>query len=112
MKKLELNHWFIKDDKLEISLLNLFASIEIAENNQNFFFRLLVIDQNRKTAIFNFFTLEEAVSFVEDKIKKCRNNEEVIYLYQNIYEDKKFFKFEESINDEKESKILYKKEND
>ena len=46
MKKIDFNHWFIKDNKLEVSLLNLFASIEITKNDQNVFYKLRVSDQD------------------------------------------------------------------
>ena len=98
MKKIGLNHWFIKDNKLEVSLLNLFVSIEITKNNQNVFYRLRVTDQDMETVMFNFYSLEEVVSFVEDRIRKCHNTEEVIDIYQDMHENKGFHKFEEAIN--------------
>ena len=106
MKKIDFNHWFIKDNKLEVSLLNLFASIEITKNDQNVFYKLRVSDQDMETAMFNFYTLEDAVSFIEDKIRRCRSTEEVINMYQDMHINKDFHGLDEVIGNTANHKIV------
>lgn len=100
MKKIDLNHWFLKDNNMEISLMNLVASIEIDSYIENSFCCLDVKDEEDKVVSLKFNTLEKAVSFVEDYIRKCRNNSEVLDKYDK-------FMFEDTIKIEKDNKKIF-----
>ena len=82
MKKLELNHWFIKDNKLDISLMRFYVEINIKDNK----FKMKVYDSNQETILLNFNTLEEAITYTENIINNCRNIEEILDKY-NEYID-------------------------
>lgn len=100
MKKIDLNHWFLKDNNMEISLMNLVASIEIDSYIENVFCCLNVKDEEDKVVSLKFNTLEKAVSFVEDYIRKCRKNSEVLDKYDK-------FMFEDAVKIEKDNKKIF-----
>lgn len=90
MKRIEKNHWYIKENKLDISLMKFYVSIEITKNDKNVFYRLTVTDEEMQELVFNFYTLEDAIFFTEDIISKCFTTKEVIEKYQELYSQKKF----------------------
>ncbi len=65
MKKIELNHWFINENDMSISLIRVFASIKILTKNNKLCFRVTLVDEKNNSFIFDFDCLEEAVTFVE-----------------------------------------------
>ena len=90
MKNLELDHWYIKDNELSISLMRHHVSIGILRNDKNIFYQLGVIDSNRESLLFNFYTLEDAVRFTEDVISKCMNNKEILKQYKELLYNEQF----------------------
>ena len=46
--KIELNHWFIKENEISISLIRLFVNINIIKNNNSISFLLTVIDEKKQ----------------------------------------------------------------
>jgi hypothetical protein len=85
MKIIELNHWFVKKDELSISLMRHHVSIRILRSGKNNVYQLKVIDSNREELIFNFYTLEDAISFTEDVISKCYDNKEIVNNYISMF---------------------------
>lgn len=90
MKNIELNHWYIKDNELSISLMRHHVSIRILRNDKNIFYQLVVIDSNRESLLFNFYTLEDAVRFTEDNISKCMDNKEILKQYKELFYNEQF----------------------
>ncbi len=90
MKNIELNHWYIKDNELSISLMRHHVSIRILRNDKNIFYQLAVIDSNRESLLLNFYTLEDAVRFTEDNISKCMDNKEILKQYKELFYNEQF----------------------
>ena len=90
MKSLELNRWYAGEDEICISLLRYYVDITICKNDEFIFYRLRVIDEDRKELIFNFYSLEDAVRFTEDTINKCITSEEIINSYDKQFKNNKF----------------------
>ena len=40
MSEIKLNHWYVRDNELSISLMSFYTRIEILENNQTIYYRL------------------------------------------------------------------------
>lgn len=90
MKRIECNHWFIKENELTISFMNFCVRIKIRMNDELIFYRLEVINDSRIQLVFNFYSLEEAISFAEDQIRYCRDTQEIKEKYQTQFQrDKK-----------------------
>lgn len=90
MKNIELNHWGVENNKASISLPHLHAKFSILKNDEYVYFQLIVKDSNMKTLTFNFYTLEDVISFTENIVSKCWTNEEVVARYQQMYDDGEF----------------------
>lgn len=86
MKRLELNHWFSKDNKLDISLMRFYVEINITNNN---LFQMKIYDSNQDTIVLNFKTLEEAITFTEETINKCQNIDDITNNYTKTYKNDK-----------------------
>lgn len=84
MKRLELNHWFSKDNNLNISLMRFYVEINIEDN----LFKMKIYDSNQDKVLLNFNTLEESISFTEDIINKCHTTQEIIDKYNELYKEK------------------------
>ena len=89
MVRVNLNHWFIEDNCLKIALINMYASINIINDDNSILFRVNVIDSQSyiRELYFDFYSLEKAISFVENTISVCWNLDEVTIKY-NEYCDK------------------------
>ncbi len=90
MKNIEFNNWSINNNKASISLLHLHAEFNVLTNDKSIYFQLIVTDSNVKTTTFNFYTLEDVISFTEDIVSKCMTNEEVTILYKQMLENGDF----------------------
>lgn len=84
MGRINLDHWFVKDNNLSISLMKLYVDISI--KNEDDSIKLKVIDRDRNELTFNFNTLGEAIFFTENYIVKCNNIEDVSLDYQTTFE--------------------------
>ena len=84
MKKVELNHWFIDDNKLNISLMRFYVEIKPLVKNHKNVFSLKIINSERNELLCFFKTLEEAISFTEESINLCQDFNEVMDAYHNL----------------------------
>ncbi len=84
MGKIKLGYWFLTDNSASVSLMNLHAEVKILNNNEFIYFQLTITDSNMETANFNFYTLEDAVTFVENVASKCSSKEEVSEKYNDM----------------------------
>ena len=78
MSRIELNHWYVRDNELSISLMSFYTRIEILENNQTIYYRLYAKDNDHKELTFNFYTIEDAILFTEQIIAKSHDMNEVL----------------------------------
>ncbi len=90
MSRMELNHWFTKDDGLSISLMRFYVGIQVLKNNTNIFYQLTVIQDSKEELTFNFYSLEDAVSFTENVINKCENKQQILDKYIEMFENNQF----------------------
>lgn len=65
-----LNHWFIDNNKIGISLMRFYIDIEILIEDGELCYKLQIFDDNKVALTFIFETLENAMTFVEDVIGK------------------------------------------
>lgn len=87
MKKIELDHWLIKDSKLSISLMNLYVEIKILVKNNKKIISLKVINEEQNELLFFFNTIEEAMTFTEERLKYCKDFNDVVESYKELNKD-------------------------
>ena len=92
MNRIELNHWFVSDNHLSISLINYCVIITILKNDEFIFYRLKVIDNNRSDLTFDFYSLEDAITFTEKTINKCNTVDDITNAYIRQFNDIKIRK--------------------
>ena len=80
MKRVSLNHWYVKDNKLEISLMWFFVSIDVKSNGCF----LKVVEDGINETSFYFSNLEEAIDFTEKFIASCKDIELIKETYKII----------------------------
>ncbi len=96
MKKIELNHWIVNDNNLSISLMHYHVTIKVLKNDERILFQLEVIDSKRNKLVFNFYTLEAAMSFTENVVSKCSSNIEVANTYIEMFSNDEFLSYDEN----------------
>ncbi|MBQ6135447.1 MAG: hypothetical protein IJI60_03925 [Bacilli bacterium] len=89
MKAIELNHWYIQDNEMSISLMNFYVSIQSFVDGKSSFYLLRVCNSDRGILNFSFPTLEDAVCFTEDKVATFFTLEDVAIAYMERREEKK-----------------------
>ncbi len=92
MKNINLKNWIIDGNNASVSLMNLYANVSVLKNDDYIFYELTVTENNMKSINLKFYSLEDVVFFVEDNIKKCFTNQEVMDKYQNM-KDEGLFSF-------------------
>ncbi len=84
MGYIKLNHWFINNNELSISLLRFYVRINIMSNDNNIYFKLTVINSLMEKNTLYFDSLEEAISFTENTISNSIDFESI----NNVYSQK------------------------
>lgn len=92
MERMELNQWFVGDNRLSISLMRYYVEINICKNNDFIFYRLEVFNNSKVDLVFNFYFLSDAISFTEKIIKKCTETSEIVQQYINKFQTGEFNK--------------------
>ena len=90
MSIMRLNHWFIGGNELSISLMRFYVRIEICQNDSFIYYRLEVYDNGKPYLIFNFYSLEDAVSFTENEISKCETYDDILARYKDLFANNRF----------------------
>ena len=90
MSRIELNHWYIKDNELSISLMKFYTKIKILKNDQIIYYQLYVKGNEDKELTFNFYTIEDAILFTEQAIAKSHDTDEILGKYISMFENEKF----------------------
>ena len=65
-----LNHWFIDNNKIGISLMRFYIDIEILIEDGELCYKLQIFDDNKVALTFIFETFENVMTFVEDVVNK------------------------------------------
>ena len=83
MNTIKLDHWFINKNELAISLMNFYVSINIINMDNDIWYKVKVVNpsQETKEMDFEFSSLENAISFVEENVSYSKTIEEVFYKY-------------------------------
>ena len=106
MNRIGLNHWYLEGNELSISLLNFYVEINILKNNQFIYFQTKVKDNEEKELTYNFYAIEDAISFTEKVVANCQNTKEVLVRYGEMFENDKFKSPDLKKKKEEESKII------
>ncbi len=77
MERMNLDHWFINENTLSISLMNFYIEVSQYENC----YQLRIINSNMKKLDLYFNTMEDAVEFTESVVSKCFTFEEILDNY-------------------------------
>ena len=84
MNKVELNKYYIYGSKIKISLENYHVEVEQI-NLQRIYYEMTIKDTKGEITKLNFNSLEEAINFIENKVKNSSNLSEIINTYENTY---------------------------
>lgn len=103
MSRINLNCWYIKDSKLEVTLELYQVSITPITIDGKITSVLKVVDTNMNSSRYKFDNIEDAMIFTEDVIKSCVGLEEIEEGY-NLYKESK----EENKEEIKEVKVKKK----
>ena len=89
MKYLGLNHWYIKDNNLSISLMNFYVEIEsvVKDNILGYVLRVVCSEKEIKEIDLKFNSLEEAINFTEEVITDCWTFNEITNIYNGMYNE-------------------------
>ncbi len=91
MARINLDHWFIKENSLSISLMRYYVIIcPIAYNSTLSYVLNVMDDENNKT--FYFDNLDDAVYFTEEIINKSNSIQEMINEYNTYLENPKTYR--------------------
>ena len=90
MSRIELNHWYMKENELSISLMRFYTKIKILKNDQTIYYQLYVKGNEDKELTFNFYTIEDAILFTEQTIAKSHDTNEILQKYISMFKNEKF----------------------
>ena len=92
MQRIKLNHWFVSDNSLGISLMRFHVEISLINSYESMYYKLTVTTEDKTKIVVNFYSLEEAILFTEHTINQCLTKEEIIKAYQKQYKNVKSLK--------------------
>lgn len=72
--KIRLNHWFIENNTLSISLMDYHVSISLKNN----LWETIVTDSYMNKTTYYFNTLQEAINYVENDLNNKNNRERLL----------------------------------
>ena len=93
MNKIELNHWYVNENTLSISLMRFYVEIKILKNDYTLYYLLHVKGEENREMTFTFYTIEEALFFTEEFVAKSYSINEVFEKYISTFENKNFQRF-------------------
>ena len=89
-ERIGLNHWFVDENRLSISLMRFYVDIKISHNEKSIFYKLQVYFDSKVVLNENFNSLEDAVVFTETIVNKCYDVGELIEAYLTEFNDGEF----------------------
>ena len=88
--RIEKNHWFIDEHGMSISLMRFYVDIRISRNDNFIFYHLDVYSKGKIDLTFNFYSLEDAVTFTEQEIDKSIDKKDILKRYVRKFKDDEF----------------------
>ena len=82
--------YYIKENQISISLMRFYVRIKICHNKEDLIFPLEVYSDSKLLLSFNFYNLEDAISFTQKVINKCRTKEEIGKKYKEMFINNEF----------------------
>ena len=70
MVNISLDHWYVTDNKMSISLMTCFVMIDLVPNQETKKYELIVFLEGKENMRFYFDTIENAISFTENTLSK------------------------------------------
>ena len=89
MKIMDLNHWFIEKNELDISLMRYYVKVKPLVYEDDLSYQLEVYYDSKRDLVLNFSSLEDGVAFTEDTINKCSSTKEIFDEYTKQFVDQK-----------------------
>ncbi len=84
MNSAELNKYFIDGSKIKISLEHYNVEVDQIISPYNYsYYEMTINDKKGEQTKLDFNSLEEAVNFIENKIKNSSNLLEIINIYND-----------------------------
>ena len=83
--RMNLDHWFTSENNLSISLWNFYGRINIVYDGEDVCFPITIYTENREQLEFDFYALDDAVSFVEGINKMFTKDEVMEYHKENFF---------------------------
>ncbi len=87
MKPVEF-HWYIKENKLAISLMRFHVSIDPKIDEETLQYKMKIVDSSMDNISLNFNSLEEAMTFTEEIVSKKTDIEEISEEYNKPSKNK------------------------
>ena len=85
---IKLNHWYVNNNTMSISLMKYYASINMVLLNNKVCFVLEIINDERKSIYLSFKSLEDAISFTEDVVSNYSYTlDDIVDEYKRNYSD-------------------------
>ena len=92
MNRIYLDHWSINKNELSISLWKFYVKIKILHNDQTVYYQMYIKAHDNEELVFNFYTIEDAISFTEQIVNKCNDSSEVVKNYELMFNNGEFEK--------------------
>ena len=84
MRRCFLNHYFVGENEIVISLDKYFVSIKIIANNNSIRYEARIMNDDTHVIVFKFNSLDEAIVFIEDIVSESNDFSEMIEYYDMI----------------------------
>ena len=88
MKKINKNSWFLMENELSIALVFYYVKINVEFNDKELFYRLTIYKDNKELVVFNFYSLEDAITFTEEVIDKNYVIDDIVMKYRDMFWEK------------------------
>ena len=89
MEIIENTRWFINDNRISRALMRFHVELKVLSEENNIKCILQITDSNLKSIIFNFDTIEESLSFIQNVVNKSLSLKEIQEKYRDIYKENK-----------------------
>lgn len=84
MSYIKIDHWYVRDNELSISLMRFHVSIDTVLENNDIIFKLTVNNSNIEKLYLDFKSLESAINFTENIISVSNDYDEILEKYNKL----------------------------
>ena len=77
----------IMENKIILNTMKFYTEINVKNSGGMVFFQLKIVNNNMEETLLNFSTLEDAIKFVENVVKKSNSIEEIIKKYFDVFKN-------------------------